>query len=190
MPPTRCGRCGTGRPPPPAAPTTTRVGRRACPRRAAHKPPRPAPARPRAFPSPSIPLPRCGAGVDWASKLRIADYGNVNMYFNQPERSLEEVHKVGGRRRECRGAGEVPQDGLEPTSMDGFPALMQLPACLAGPLPALQACLPCPPACLPGAPEMNSPMPCPPGCRRSTPRSCRRAPSPSPWAAPTSTATP
>ena len=33
-------------------------------------------------------------GVDWGATLRVADYGNIASYFNQPERSLEEVHRV------------------------------------------------------------------------------------------------
>ncbi|KAI7840689.1 hypothetical protein COHA_005611 [Chlorella ohadii] len=44
-------------------------------------------------------------GVDYASQLTLADYGNVGVYYNAPERSLEEIHKV---LSEVLDAGAVP----------------------------------------------------------------------------------
>lgn len=65
----------------------------------------PAPDLPIAEVLPAPPcLPPC-AGVDYASQLTLSDYGNVGVFYNQPERSLEEIHKV---LSEVLDAGAVP----------------------------------------------------------------------------------
>jgi len=50
------------------------------------------------------PLPPC-EGLACASQLTLSDYGNVGVFYNQPERSLEEIHKV---LSEVLDAGAVP----------------------------------------------------------------------------------